>query len=107
MKLLKGQGFDNQLEQYEKERNIKDDCDSVWLAYHKITGIQVVIKEMQTSDYKTSHKQHGVTEPEAMLLCSKSKFISSLVEYFHVGSLTYIVTKLAKGGDLLNYLERN
>lgn len=46
MKLLRAQGFDNQLEQYEKERQIKDDCDSVWLAYHKITGIQVVIKEM-------------------------------------------------------------
>jgi len=70
MKLLKAQGFDNQLEQYEKERQIKDDCDSVWLAYHKITGIQVVIKEMLTADYKISHKQHGVTEPEAMHLCS-------------------------------------
>ena len=39
-----------------------------------------------------------------MTLCSSSKYLLSLVESFQHEGETYIVTKYAKGGNLLSYL---
>jgi meiosis-specific serine/threonine-protein kinase MEK1 len=41
-----------------------------------------------------------------MLTCQASKYSLSLFDKFAVGKNTYIVSKLAKGGDLLEYCLR-
>ena len=39
-----------------------------------------------------------------MIECQNSKNVISLIESFRQSQFTYIVTKLAEGGDLMNYL---
>lgn len=45
-----------------------------------------------------------MSEEKAMILCGSSKHLLSLVESFEHEGETYIVTKFAKGGNLLSYL---
>ena len=48
---------------------------------------------------------HGISEADAMTLCKTSNYVLSLVDQFAFDDMTYIVTKLAKGGNLLDHVE--
>lgn len=51
--ILRSQGFDNQLEQYELAGSFGDNSSNpVWLAQHKVTGLQVAIKKIDHSKYR-------------------------------------------------------
>ena len=56
--------------------------------------------------YKSLKKKHRISEIDAMKLCSRgNRLMVSLVEYFNLEGVTYLVTKFAKRGDLMGYLE--
>jgi serine/threonine protein kinase len=76
----------------------------VWFGRHRITGVKVAIKEMESAKYLRMTKENGISEGDAMELCSASSHIVGLVEEFTLGSKTYLVSKFINGGDLLSYL---
>jgi len=42
-----------------------------------------------------------------MILLQKSTYVVKLIDHFEIDGETYIVSKLAQGGDLLNYCLTN
>ena len=103
--ILRHQGFDTQLQQYDLVGSFGDNSSNpVWLGTHKVTGLQVAIKKIDHSKYRQLKKQNHISEANAMIECQDSKHVISLIEAFRQSSYTYIVTKLAEGGDLMNYL---
>ena len=103
--ILSAQGFQNQLEQYEVEQVIGEgSCNPVYLGFNKISGVKVAIKVMETSKYQRLSYENQISEGNAMTVCQKSNNVVNFIEEFVIGEETYIVTKFAQGGDLLNYL---
>ena len=74
-------------------------------AEHRLTGQQVVIKAICKTKYKYLTRYNGVSESGAMYLCEANKNVLTIVDEFKMGQKVYVVTKLAKGGDLINYLQ--
>ena len=69
--------------------------------------MHVAIKTIKTPTYKRLTREQHVSEGDVHYnLCKHSDHILKFVEAFTEGSLTYIVTKLARGGDLLSHLSR-
>jgi hypothetical protein len=103
--VLAAQGFRNQLEQYDVEETIGEgSCNPVWVGRHKTNGLRVAIKAMESEKYQRLRRENQVSEGDAMFAVQSSPFILNFVEEFHLGEKTYIVTKFARGGDLLAYL---
>lgn len=99
------QGFSNALEQYTIEETIGEgSCNPVWKGFHKITGTRVAIKSMDTCKYQRLSTENQVSEGRAMYMCQSSTQVINFIEEFTINGETYIVTKLARGGDLLSYL---
>ena len=73
------------------------------IGYHKITGCKVAIKAIETATYERLSIENKVSEAQATLLCEQSEHVVNLIEEFHYQDDTFLVTKLAKGGDLLTY----
>ena len=71
---------------------------------HKNSGVRVAIKAMETSSYKRLSTENAVSEGDAMYACQGSTKVVKLFEEFTMQNKTYLVTKLARGGDLLGYL---
>ena len=71
---------------------------------HKVSGMRVAIKAMDTAKYKRLSTENAVSEGYAMHLCQGSTQVINFVEEFTLQFQTYLVTKLARGGDLLGYL---
>ena len=70
------------------------------------TGVIVVIKAIETSEYKRLSLTNGISEGRAMVMCENSSKVINLFEKFVMEDTTYIVTKFMKGGDLVSYLEQ-
>ncbi len=68
-----------------------------------MTGNRVAIKAIDTAKYTKLASSNFITEVDAMHLCKKSQYVVSLVDSFEVDDLTYIVSKYAEGGNLLEY----
>ena len=99
------QGFTNALEQYAIEEQIGEgSCNPVWKGVHKVTGTRVAIKAMETNKYQRLSTENQVSEGRAMYLCQGSNQVINFIEEFTHDGKTFIVTKLARGGDLLSYL---
>ena len=99
------QGFSSPLDQYEIEDKIGEgSCNPVWRGVHKNSGMRVAIKAMETSKYKRLSTENAVSEGDAMHACQGSTQVINFVEEFTMQFQTYLVTKLARGGDLLGYL---
>ena len=100
------QGFSSKLDQYEIEERIgQGSQNTVYAARHKVSGLHVAIKTIKTPTYKRLTREQHVSEGVAhYTLCRHSDHMLKFVEAFTEGSLTYIVTKLARNGDLLNHL---
>ena len=60
---------------------------------------------MNAAKYKLQSNYSHISEGSAMSCCQKSYNILRLVDEFEVKGQTYLVTKYAQGGDLLNYLK--
>lgn len=105
--MLRYQGFHNQLDQYNIDETLYVGNDTIiWKAYHKLSGLQVAIKNVKTTHCLLSSKQRNISEAHAMYLCQASIQVLGFVESFSLpDGQTYIVTKLARGGNLLNYMK--
>ena len=69
--------------------------------------MHVAIKTIKTHTYKRLAREQNVSEADVhYTLCRQSDHMLKFVEAFTEGNLTYIVTKFARGGDLLNHLSR-
>ena len=103
--ILAAQGFTSPLDQYQVEEQIGEgSCNPVWKGVHKVSGIRVAIKAMDTKKYQRLSTENQVSEGKAMHLCQGSTQVINFIEEFSMGGETYIVTKFARGGDLLGYL---
>ena len=71
---------------------------------HKISGVRVAIKAMESKKYQRLSIENQVSESRAMYMCQDSQNILNFIEEFTHNGETYIVTKFARGGDLLSYL---
>ena len=70
-----------------------------------MSGLHVAIKAIKTPTYKRLAREQHVSEGAVhYTLCRQSEHVLKFVEVFEEGSQTYIVTKLARGGDLLTHL---
>ena len=99
------QGFSSPLDQYEIEEQIGEgSCNPVWRGVHKVSGIRVAIKAMESTKYQRLSTENQVSEGHAMHLCQGSTQVINFIEEFTMQGQTYLVTKLARGGDLLGYL---
>ena len=68
--IIQAQGFENQLDQYEVHHAIGEgSCNPVWFGCHRITGIKVAIKVMESAKYIRMTKENGISEGDAMELC--------------------------------------
>ena len=103
--ILRAQGFENQLDQYSVKHIIGEgSCNPVWLAQHRISGLSVAIKAIETVKYKRLTLENQISEGYAMNLCQSSLHVVNFIEEFTLDDKTYIVTKFVRGGDLLSYL---
>lgn len=59
---------------------------------------------MDTCKYQRLSTENQVSEGRAMYMCQSSTQVINFIEEFTINGETYIVTKLARGGDLLSYL---
>lgn len=59
---------------------------------------------MDTKKYQRLSTENQVSEGQAMYLCQGSTQVINFIEEFTMDGKTYIVTKYARGGDLLGYL---
>ena len=66
--------------------------------------MRVAIKSIDSDKYAEASFNNQISEGNAMLLCQRSHQVVLFVEEFKLQGKTYIVTKLAPGGDLLRYL---
>ena len=99
------QGFSSPLDQYRIEESIGEgSCNPVWVGVHKTSGVRVAIKAMDTKKYQRLATENQVSEGNAMYLCQGSTQVINFIEEFQMQGQTYIVTKFARGGDLLSYL---
>ena len=73
-------------------------------AEHKISGTQVVIKELPSAKYRRDAKLNQVSEAAAHSLCEHEKYVTRLIDEFREESKVYLVTKMAKGGTLYDWL---
>jgi serine/threonine protein kinase len=64
----------------------------------------VVIKSIPTEKYIKLTYENLISEANAMYICRKSPHIISLVDSFQTKGETFIVSKFAPEGNLLNYL---
>ena len=79
-------------------------CNPVWLAQHRISGLSVAIKAIETAKYHRLTLENQISEGHAMNLCQGSSHVVNFIEEFTFDDKTYIVTKFVRGGDLLSYL---
>ena len=57
--ILNAQGFSNQLDQYSIDGIIGEgSCNPVWLSQHRITGVKVAIKAIDTSKYQRLSREN-------------------------------------------------
>jgi len=56
---------------------------------------------LATSERKKREGQ--IEEVEAMILLHKSPHVVKLIDHFEIDGETFIASKFAQGGDLLNY----
>ena len=79
------------------------DCQPATL--HQMLCICQYVIQTKTPTYKRLAREQHVSEGAVhYTLCRQSEHVLKFVEVFEEGSQTYIVTKLARGGDLLGYL---
>ena len=65
------------------------------------------IKCLETVNYMRNYQVNNIDESMALYLCQASPNIISFTEKFqHSDKKTYIVTKLADGGHLCDYLNK-
>ena len=70
---------------------------------NKFTGELVAIKAIDTKKYTKLAQQNRISEIDAMRMCKESHGVVKILDSFELDGQTYIVTKYAKGGDLLEY----
>ena len=103
--ILTAQGFSSQLDQYEIVKPLSSDSSNpVWAGVHKLSKQQVAIKAVEEVKYERLTNENQISEVQAMAACESNKNILNLYDSFKQGGKVYIVTKFARGGDLLHYL---
>ena len=81
--ILSAQGFTNQLDQYTVENIIGEgSCNPVWLGQHRITGVKVAIKAIDTSKYQRLSRENQISEGDAMLAVQQSFHVVNFIEEF-------------------------
>ena len=77
------QGFSSPLDQYEIEEQIGEgSCNPVWRGVHKVSGVRVAIKAMESAKYQRLSAENQVSEGHAMYLCQGSTQVINFVEEF-------------------------
>ena len=76
------------------------------IGFNRITGLHVAIKAIDKETCERKESFGSIQEVDAMMLLHKSSHVVKLIDHFEIDDETYIVTKYAKGGDLLNYCSK-
>lgn len=73
------------------------------LGFNQLTGVKVAIKEIPQETCERKESLGFIQEYDAMNLLAKSSYVVKLIDHFEIDDQTFIVSKYANGGDLLNY----
>ena len=91
---------------YNNNRIIgKGSFGKVYLAIHKLTGLNVAIKAIEKSYITDERRRQKVKNEIHLLKKSNHKHIIKLFEVFESAKQIHIVTEYAGGGDMLQFLK--